>query len=176
MRELSVRRVYLSLGSNINREQHITAALNALDALFSPLIVSDAYDCQPVGFDGDNFLNLVVGFDTSHSVAELSAMLTKIENDNGRLRTGPKFSSRTLDLDILTFGDEVGVISGVTVPRGEIIENAFVLWPLSNVAGDELHPQLNKTYQALWQAYDKNSQSLSRINFTWHSPSADKVV
>jgi len=169
-----VRRVYVSLGSNINRKHHITAALNALDALFSPLVVSDAYDCQPIGFDGDNFLNLVAGFDTSRSVAELSAVLRKIEDDNNRTRTGPKFSSRTLDLDILTYGDAIGVIAGITVPRGEIIENAFVLWPLSDVARDELHPQLKKSYQVLWQEYDKSSQSLSKVDFTWLS-SADGI-
>ena len=164
-----MRRVYVSLGSNINRKYHITAALNALDVLFSPLIVSGAYDCQPVGFDGDNFLNLVVGFDTSYSVAELSEVLRKIEDDNNRKRTGPKFSSRTLDLDILTYGDAIGVIAGIALPRGEIIENAFVLWPLSDVAKDELHPQLNKSYKTLWQEYDKSSQSLSKADFTWRS-------
>tara|TARA_B110000014_G_C20121618_1_gene594655 strand:+ start:2865 stop:3386 length:522 start_codon:yes stop_codon:yes gene_type:complete len=162
-----VQRVYVSLGSNINREQNIVAALNALDVIFSPLIVSNAYDCKPIGFIGDNFLNLVAGFDTNFSVAQVASVLKQIEDDNERTRTGPKFSSRTLDLDILTYGSSVGVIDGVTLPRGEITENAFVLWPLSDVATNEIHPVLNKSYQTLWNDYDKSSQSLSKVDFKW---------
>lgn len=171
-----MHKVYISLGSNINREKHITAALNALHESFSPLRVSKAYDCQTIGFTGDNFLNLVAGFDCACSVSELSEVLRKIEDDNSRTRTGPKFSSRTLDLDILTYGDVIGVIDGVTLPRGEITENAFVLWPLSDVAKDDLHPQLNKTYQTLWQEYDQTSQLLRPIDFIWHPPSEGKKV
>ncbi|MDO6427945.1 2-amino-4-hydroxy-6-hydroxymethyldihydropteridine diphosphokinase [Thalassotalea sp. 1_MG-2023] len=160
-------RVYLSLGSNIEREQHISRALDALNNEFSPLSVSQAYDCEPVGFAGNNFLNLVVGFDCDCSIAEIATILRKIEDDNGRVRTGPKFSSRTLDIDILTFGKVVGTVDSVTLPRGEITENAFVLLPLSNVAPDELHPQLNKSYQQLWLHYDKQHQKLSAIEFNW---------
>lgn len=164
-----MHRVYISLGSNINRFQHISAALDALDQSFSPLSLSRFFDCEPVGFEGDNFLNLVVGFDCNLSIAQLSTRLTDIENANGRERTGPKFSSRTLDIDILTYDNLVGVIDGVTLPREEITENAFVLWPLSEVAPKEMHPCLNVSYQSLWQQYNQASQKLSAIDFTWHS-------
>ncbi|WP_286235376.1 2-amino-4-hydroxy-6-hydroxymethyldihydropteridine diphosphokinase [Thalassotalea sediminis] len=160
-------RVYVSLGSNINREYHIRRALDALASYFSPLILSKAYDCEPVGFIGDNFLNLVVGFDTDCSIAEITAILREIEDDNGRVRTGPKFSARTLDIDILTYDDVVGHVNGVTLPRGEITENAFVLLPLTDVAGEQLHPQLQKSYTEIWQAYDQASQKLSVIDFSW---------
>ncbi|MGB0936052.1 MAG: 2-amino-4-hydroxy-6-hydroxymethyldihydropteridine diphosphokinase [Colwellia sp.] len=168
-----MQRVYVSLGSNINREQNIIAALDTLDLIFSPLVLSNAYDCKPIGFIGDNFLNLVAGFDTSFSLSKVASILRQIEDDNERTRTGPKFSSRTLDLDILTYGSIVGNIEGVTVPRGEITENAFVLWPLSDVAKNEKHPVLNKSYQTLWDEYDKSSQSLSKVDFNWQSKASD---
>ncbi|RHW74643.1 2-amino-4-hydroxy-6-hydroxymethyldihydropteridine diphosphokinase [Colwellia sp. RSH04] len=162
-----MHRVYVSLGSNINRFQHIGAALDALDERFSPLTISKVYDCQPIGFIGDNFLNLVVGFDSQLSVGEIMNVLHEIEDNNNRQRTGPKFGARTLDIDILLYDNLVGVIDGVTLPRGEIIENAFVLLPLTDIAGDKIHPELNVTYNSLWQSYNQTSQHLSEIEFIW---------
>ncbi|PIE40954.1 MAG: 2-amino-4-hydroxy-6-hydroxymethyldihydropteridine diphosphokinase [Gammaproteobacteria bacterium] len=156
-------RVYLSLGSNIERETHIRNALQALSGLYGQLVLSNVYESEAVGFVGDNFYNLVVGFDTDLPVGELQAQIKQIEDDNGRLRDGPKFSARTLDIDILTYGDFVGVDSGVQLPRDEITKNAFVLLPLSEIAGSELHPQLGESYQDLWAAYDKLQQKLWAI-------------
>ena len=160
-------RVYLSLGSNINRYQNITAALEALDSAFSPLTISTIYSSEAVGFDGDNFLNLVVGFDSDLAVGELSALLRQVEYDNGRCRQGPKFSSRTLDIDILTYGDAVGSHDNVSLPRDEITKNAFVLLPLQELAPDELHPVLQVSYQELWHCYDQTSQALWPVDFEW---------
>ena len=78
--------VYVSIGSNINREHHITESLKALNHRFAPLQISQFYDCEPVGFEGDNFLNLVVGFECDLSIAELAETLHQIELDNGRQR------------------------------------------------------------------------------------------
>ena len=153
-------RVYLSLGSNIERHRHIRNALQALSELFGHLMLSTVYESEAVGFEGDPFYNLVVGLDTDLSISQLQTEIKRIEDDNGRQRGGPKFSSRTLDIDILTYGDFVGVESGVELPRDEITKNAFVLLPLSEIAGGEEHPQLKQTYSALWQAYDKSRQKL----------------
>ncbi|MDX1693259.1 MAG: 2-amino-4-hydroxy-6-hydroxymethyldihydropteridine diphosphokinase [Ketobacteraceae bacterium] len=153
-------RVYLSLGSNIDRHKHIRNALHELSALFGHLVLSTVYESEAVGFAGDHFYNLVVGLDTDLSIGELQAEIKRIEDDNGRVRGGPKFSSRTLDIDILTYGDFVGEEAGVTLPRDEITKNAFVLLPLSEVAPDELHPELNKSFQTLWEEYDKSRQKL----------------
>lgn len=153
-------RVYLSLGSNIDRHRHIRNALHALSALFGHLVLSTVYESEAVGFEGDPFYNLVVGLDTDLSIAQLQAEIKRIEDENGRERGGPKYSSRTLDIDILTYGDFVGVESGVELPRDEITKNAFVLLPLSEIAADEEHPQLHRTYRSLWESYDKSSQKL----------------
>lgn len=160
-------RVFLGLGSNIHRHQHIAAALDALHGVFGELKISTVYESKSVGFNGSNFFNLVVGMETGLSVPALSEILKKIEDDNGRCRQGPKFSPRTLDIDILTYGDFVGVEHGITLPRAEITQNAFVLLPLREIAGGEKHPALQQTYAALWEAYDKQAQSLWPVDFVW---------
>lgn len=159
--------IYLSLGSNVDRHKNITAALDALADLFGELQISSVYESKSVGFDGSNFFNLVVGADTDLSIAELSETLKRIEDENGRKRNGPKFSPRTLDIDILTYGDFVGVENGIELPRAEITANAFVLLPLAEIAPNVLHPQLKKTYSDIWREYDQTSQVLWAIDFEW---------
>lgn len=159
--------VYLSLGSNINRHKHILAALDALQNAFGDLTISSVYESKSVGFNGSNFFNLVVGIQTDLALADLSEVLKRIEDDNGRLRSGPKFSPRTLDIDILTYGDFVGIDAGIELPRAEITKNAFVLLPLSEIAAAALHPVLQMPYSQLWGAYDQASQSLWSIDFEW---------
>lgn len=159
-------RVYLSLGSNIDRERNIGAALDALAGEFGALTISSVYESEAVGFDGENFLNLVVGIDTERSVAQLSTLLKGIEADNGRRRDLPKFSARTLDLDILTYDDLTGTLDGVQLPRGEILRNAFVLLPLAEIAPDRAHPLDGRSYRELWQAYDRD-QRLWPVSFHW---------
>lgn len=160
--------IYLSLGSNVDRHKNITAALDALAALLGDLQISSVYESKSVGFDGSNFFNLVVGAHTTLSIVELSETLKRIEDNSGRKRNGSKFSPRTLDIDILTYGDFVGVESDIELPRAEITKNAFVLLPLSEIAPDGLHPQLQKNYRDLWLDYDRASQSLWVIDFEWN--------
>lgn len=159
--------IYLSLGSNVDRHKNITAGLDALATLFGELQISSVYESKSVGFDGSNFFNLVVGAETSLSIIELSEILKRVEDNNGRKRNGPKFSPRTLDIDILTYGDFVGIESGVELPRAEITKNAFVLLPLAEIAPQVLHPLARKGYRELWKSYDQTSQSLWTINFEW---------
>ncbi len=158
--------VHISIGSNIEREHHITAALDALALKFGDLDISTVYESEAVGFDGEHFLNLVVGIQATYSVAELSRIFKKIEADNGRRRGQPRFSARTLDLDILTYGDCTGNVEGVQLPRGEILKNAFVLKPLAEIAPEAVHPVAGKTYRQLWQAYDRD-QKLWPVPFSW---------
>lgn len=169
-------RVYLSLGSNIDRHRHILAALDALSDIFGELQISSVYESKSVGFNGSNFFNLVVGINTKLSVQSLSECLKKIEDDNGRCRQGPKFSPRTLDIDILTYGDFVGVEQGIALPRAEIAQNAFVLLPLMELAAQQKHPQLGQTYAELWQAYDKQSQPLWSVEFVWRGAVVSKTA
>lgn len=162
-------RVWLGLGSNIDVETHIRAAIAALRAYFHELIISPVYESESVGFEGDNFLNLVVGVDTDKTLDELMQLLKAIEDINGRSREGEKFSSRTLDIDILTYGQHDFTEQGVNIPRHEILTYAFVLKPLSEVAPDELHPHLEISYKKLWDGFDQESQpmKLYPMNFDY---------
>ena len=159
--------VFLGVGSNIERERYIVAGLDALAGLFGELLLSSVYDSEAIGFAGQPFLNLVVGIDTNLTPGQLCRQLRHIETEHGRPANATRFSARQLDIDILTHGQLTGTIEGVELPRPEILENAFVLCPLAEVAGQEVHPLARKTYAALWQAYDRGSQQLAKVDFQW---------
>lgn len=155
--------VYVSIGSNIDKQNNIKGCLSALAEHFGALVLSPIYESEAVGFDGDNFYNLVAKFETQLSVGELNEQLKTIEDQFGRERSGPKFSGRTLDIDILTYDDLVGEFDGVQLPRDEITKNAFVLLPMNDISPDELHPELQVTYARLWFFFDKDSQNLWQV-------------
>ncbi len=159
--------VFLGVGSNIERERYIVAGLDALQRLFGELTLSSVYDSAAVGFEGQPFLNLVAAIDTDLGPGELARTLRHIETEHGRPADATRFSPRQLDIDILTYGAASGTIEGVELPRQEILQNAFVLCPLAELAGEQLHPVAGVTYAALWQAYDKASQPLQRVDFQW---------
>jgi 2-amino-4-hydroxy-6-hydroxymethyldihydropteridine diphosphokinase len=166
--------VYVSIGSNIDQQRHIRACLDDLAAHFGHLSLSPVYESEAVGFEGDNFYNLVAGFVTELPVGELSELLRAIETANGRRRDGPRFSARTLDIDILTYDELVGVVDGIDLPRDEILANAFVLLPLAELAPDARHPATGKTYRQLWDAYDQGRQKLWAIEFQWRGQSISR--
>ncbi len=159
--------VYVSIGSNQQREHYILSCLDALADNFGELMLSSVFESEAVGFRGDNFYNMVVGFTTTLGVAELSRALKAIEDVNGRTRTGPKFSGRTLDIDILTYDQCYGDCEGIQLPRDEILKNAFVLWPLAQIAPQVQHPVTGQSYAELWQAYDRTRQVLWPVAFSW---------
>lgn len=161
-------RVVVSIGSNIERERHVTACLDALQAAFAPLRVSRVFESEPVGFeDGRNFYNLVAAFDSDASVGELQAWCKRLEFAHGRRENSPKFSPRTLDVDLLSVGDLTGHIDGVDLPRGEITHHAFVLQPLAELLPDARHPLSGAHYAELWAAFEPGGQRLWPVDFTW---------
>jgi 2-amino-4-hydroxy-6-hydroxymethyldihydropteridine diphosphokinase len=127
------------------------------------------FESESVGFEGNNFYNLVVKAVTEHSIEEVCRILKQIEKDNKRQRAEQKFAPRTLDLDLLLY-DQVVCSQPVELPRAEVLYNAFVLKPLAEVAAEEVHPIAKQTYAKLWQEYDKSQQKLWAITFEW-SPS-----
>lgn len=159
--------VFLSLGSNIDRAKHIRAGLDALAQAFGDLNVSTVFESEAVGFEGENFYNLVVGMHTDLPVGQLASRLREIEDANGRVRGGAKFSARTLDIDILTYDDLAGEFDGVKLPRGEIVKNAFVLQPLAELVPARRHPLTGETFAEMWEHYDKDKQKLWPVHFSW---------
>lgn len=158
-------RVYLGVGSNIDREKNIRGALHALEELYGDVLISPVYESDAVGFDGDPFYNLVVAIDTDKTVGELATELRAIEEAWGRDRRSPKFSSRTLDIDILTWGNACGEVDGVSLPRDEILKHAFVLKPLADLAGNDRHPETIRPYAEHWDAFDRSKQPLREVDF-----------
>jgi 2-amino-4-hydroxy-6-hydroxymethyldihydropteridine diphosphokinase len=155
--------VWLSIGSNIDRERMIPAALDALRRQFGKLVLSPVYQSPAEGFVGEPFYNLVAGINTDMPLPQLHRVLKAIEDQHGRVRDAAKFSSRTLDIDVLTYGDYVGDEGGKQIPRDEILKYAFVLKPLVDVAANELHPALKVTYAELWQQFSGNKESLELV-------------
>lgn len=161
-------RVTVSIGSNIERRQHVHVCLDALAAAFGRLAISRVFESEPVGFeDGRNFYNLVVAFDSERPVGELQAWCKQLELDHGRRKDVPKYSPRTLDIDLLTVGDLTGRHDGVELPRDEILHHAFVLKPLAELLPEARHPLTGRTYQNHWQAFDAGSQRLWPVDFMW---------
>jgi len=145
-------RIFVSIGSNIDRENNIKGALDALARRFGRLSISTIYETTAVGFEGENFHNLVVGFDSNESIEVIRDELRRIEEAHGRKRKGvPRFSARTLDLDLLLYGDVVD--SAASLPHPDILEYPFVLGPLAELAPDLIHPGRGKTISTLWQQF-----------------------
>jgi 2-amino-4-hydroxy-6-hydroxymethyldihydropteridine diphosphokinase len=162
---MKMTQVYVGIGSNIDREANIRRGIELLQKAFGPLIISPVYESPAVGFAGDDFYNLVAGFDTSLDPRALIQALHAIEFQCGRERGAPHFSSRTLDLDLLFYGDQVVHAGDLELPRPDILKYAFVLCPLADIAGDRLHPVLGQPIKDLWQAFDQAAQPLRRVEF-----------
>ena len=158
--------IYISLGTNIEREHYLQLGLTALFNTFGKLTLSSLFESEAVGFDGPAFYNMVIGVTTEQTIEQVAKNLRQIEYDHGRALNAEKYSPRTLDLDLLLYDDLI-LQQPTQIPRDEITKNAFVLWPLAEIAGNEIHPVNKQSYQQLWQNYDKNYQQLRKMPFTW---------
>jgi 2-amino-4-hydroxy-6-hydroxymethyldihydropteridine diphosphokinase len=155
--------VFVGIGSNIDRERHVRAGVAALRDAFGALRVSSVWDCPAVGFDGADFLNLVVAFDTDLDVREVARMLDGIEAQAGRPTDAKgRKGSRTLDLDLLLYGDARLLGADVRVPRADVLECAHVLKPLAELAPERRHPVDGRTYRQLWGDYTGARDTLKR--------------
>ncbi len=147
--------VYLSIGSNIDREKNIPSALKELEDLFGELEVSNVYETAAVGFEGPPFYNLAIIFYSEKPVREIAKILREIEIRHGRTQKSEKFSGRTLDLDILLYGDLILRDDKLQIPRDDILRYAFVLEPLAEIAPDQRHPVTHERFSDLWNNFDK---------------------
>ena len=157
--------VVLSLGSNIDKETNILAAVTSLREIFGPLDISPIYETSSVGFCGPTFFNLVVGFHSTQSVDDIRETLRSIEAKAGRVRGPKSFASRVLDIDIILYGDANLRKEGYNIPRDEIEKYAYVLKPLADLYPDLTHPIEGRDMISMWRDFDLIDQSLVVSDF-----------
>ena len=155
--------VYVGLGSNIDPEANLHLGIRELRDRYGELQVSAVYRSEAVGFEGDDFLNLVASFESEASPRAICEEIELIHNLAGRERDGGKWDSRTLDIDLLLYNDLVVDERPVRVPREDILEYSFVLRPLAELAPDLVHPVTGKTMLEHWQEFDASGQPLDVV-------------
>ncbi|WP_110655267.1 2-amino-4-hydroxy-6-hydroxymethyldihydropteridine diphosphokinase [Salinicola halimionae] len=162
--------VVLGLGSNIQRQRHLCRALDALTELAGKesLRCSRVFESPAVGFDDDRpFYNLIVAFDTELSPSAITDHCKRIERDNGRPPGPAKFIARTLDIDVLLWGDVVGCHGEARLPREDITRYAFVLHPLAELLPSHRHPITGRTFGEMWATFDATDQPHWAADFCW---------
>lgn len=161
---MPLTRVFLGLGSNTDRHRHLCAGLDALAGFLTDMSCSAVFESHPVGIKSGPFINLVVLALTDLPLIELDRRLKFIEADNGRY--APDRKGLPLDIDVLLYGEHVGNFDGLVLPRAEILKNAFVLWPLSLIAPEKVHPETGLTFARQWEIA-QIEQQLWPVAFEW---------
>jgi len=156
--------VYFGLGSNESPRQNLKLAIGELRERFGELRMSSTYRSAAVGFDGEDFLNLVVVVQTDDSPRGVFEEIESIHNLAGRDRSSNKWESRPLDIDLLLYNDEILDEKLLRVPREDILLYSFVLRPLAELAPDLIHPVTRKSVSQHWQEFDAASHPLELVS------------
>lgn len=154
--------VFIGIGSNVEPERNLRRAAELLRVQFGKLVFSPVYRNPAVGFEGDDFFNLAAGFESALGFDEIHTFLERIEFTCGRLRGGPRYAPRTLDIDFLLYGDLVREAPPI-LPRKDLLRYAFVLKPMADIAPQHRHPVSGKTFAQHWAEFDTASQPLAPI-------------
>ena len=156
-------RVFVAAGSNVEPERNLALAFEELRRAFPDTRISPAYRNRAVGFEGPDFINAVAGFTTDPPVAEVLARLRRIEALCGRPRQAPKWASRSMDLDILLYGDLVCDEPHLRLPRPDLLKRPYMLGPLADLAPEVVHPTAGSTIGELWGRFDRAAHPLTRV-------------
>ena len=156
-------RVYLGLGSNVDPEENLRLGIAELRRRFGELEISGVYRNAAVDFEGADFLNLVVSMNCDNAPADVHAQIEAIHKLAGREREAVRFASRALDIDLLLYDDLVIADPPVRVPRPDILEYAFVLRPLAELAPDLIHPETGQSLQVHWQSFEAGRHLLTPV-------------
>jgi 2-amino-4-hydroxy-6-hydroxymethyldihydropteridine diphosphokinase len=165
-----VTQVLVAAGSNVEPLANLRRALDALARHYPDLRCSAAYRNRAVGFAGEDFINLVVGFDTDDDVHAVIGHLHEAEASCGRERHAPKWAPRSMDLDILLFGGRVSDEPGLVLPRPDLVRRAYMLGPAAAIAPDTVHPTLGVTLAQLWRNYEQGEHPLVAVDLGWPAP------
>ncbi len=154
---------YLGLGSNVNAKANIATGISSLRTTFSHVVISPVYRSRAVGFEGNDFINLVARIETRLCPLGLKHYLNDLEDRHGRARDVAKFSDRTLDIDILLYDDLYLLSPVLQIPRREILTAAYVLKPLAELAPDLIHPACRRAISELWAEFPEKNTGLELI-------------
>ena len=157
-------RVFVAAGSNVEPEKNLARACAEIKHSWHDVVFSKAYRNVAVGFDGPDFINLVLGFTTPQPLEAVIARLRAIETRCGRPRFAPKWASRTMDLDVLLFGDVVEKTAEYTLPRPDLLKRPYMLGPMAEIAPDIMHPTADKTIGLLWKEFDRDGHAMNAVD------------
>ncbi|HEV2229619.1 MAG TPA: 2-amino-4-hydroxy-6-hydroxymethyldihydropteridine diphosphokinase [Steroidobacteraceae bacterium] len=155
--------VYVAAGSNVEPERRMQQAVAELAREFPGARFSSWYRNRAAGFEGDDFINLVAGFGTALPAHALLERLHAIEERCGRPRDAPRWAPRSMDLDVLLYGDLVCEEPGLKLPRPDLLERAYMLGPLAELAPQLMHPTAGLSVGELWRRFDRQAHPLERL-------------
>jgi 2-amino-4-hydroxy-6-hydroxymethyldihydropteridine diphosphokinase len=161
--------VTLGLGSNSKPHDNLHSALDALLLKFRDMKLSSVFESEAADEKGSSaYLNMAVAFETAMPLQQIRVFLKQLEDKHGRNQTDSTTGRIPLDIDILTYGDLVGNFDGLQLPRPQILDLAYVLWPLSQVGGQLKHPVARTSFATLWKSFAGKRLGMRPVHFEWH--------
>lgn len=156
--------VYVAAGSNVEPEKNLARACQEFARSWTGVRYSHAYRNKAVGFDGPDFLNMVIAFHTTEPIEPVIVRLREIESLCGRPRNAPKWASRSMDLDILLFGARIEKTANYTLPRPDLLKRPYMLGPMAEIAPGVQHPTEGKTIGELWAQFDRAGHEMVPVS------------
>ena len=155
--------ITISLGSNIEPQLNLEKATNEIAKFATLEKTSKIYKSKSVGFEGNDFLNQVILCDVKFELEETYFKLKKIETEMGRVKNVNKFSDRLIDLDLLTFNDEISE-GKITLPHNDILKYSFVMVPFAEIYPEFIHPVNQKSIETLLKEKNSFLSEVEKIN------------
>ncbi len=157
-------RVYLGLGSNIEPEENLRLGIRELRRTYGEIDLSAVYSSAAIGFDGADFLNMVVRLQCTDSPRAIQGQVESIHVLAGRDGNSDRYTSRPLDIDLLLYGDELIDEPDLTLPRCDVLDYSFVLRPLAEIDPGLVHPKTGMTMADHWKAFDAGRHPLRPVD------------